>query len=215
MNTSKQWTNGIWARMAHVKRYSSVPVQHSESVAEHTFYVCMFTYLICLRVKNETTGRGNVGVNMEVALRRAVVHDLDECVTGDIIRTFKHCDPEANKLLKKLTTKNFKEAMEHVPLGTTILGDWSDAKKYDLEGRIVELADLWSVAEYAQREILQGNWFASFLLRGVGNWIGSAEWPRPIKDIAAEIANHAHDIRKGQWPDETYMGHLTRRKEDT
>jgi len=91
---------------------------------------------------------GEVGV----ILRRALVHDIEEIVTGDIARPTKYSDNDLAVMLKKLEKKAAKAVIETYELPTKWLGSWENAKEGD-EGLIIKVADALSVVLTCYREI--------------------------------------------------------------
>jgi hypothetical protein len=59
---------------SNIKRFSIVKTIHSQSVAEHSFNVCMIARAICQIVSVEDT----------LIIKYALDHDLDEVFTGDL-----------------------------------------------------------------------------------------------------------------------------------
>jgi 5'-deoxynucleotidase len=148
----KEAINGTLRRMHHVRRYSSVPAIHPENVAEHSWQVAMLSYLIA----NDLYGRiGSPHIDLGKLLSRALVHDISESMSGDIIRSFKHgsavmrdaCNEQDWSNVLRLCSK--LEANLHL--------DFKHAKASDPEGEIVSLADLLCVVSYCAAEKRLGN----------------------------------------------------------
>ena len=78
-----------------IQRYTLSPRITSETVAEHSFFVCVI--LLELYEKYE--------FNLDKALRMALVHDFAECELGDITLTAKQLHPELFDVVKKAETK--------------------------------------------------------------------------------------------------------------
>ena len=74
-------------RLSSVWRYSSVPVAVQENVAEHSYWVALYGAMIHRALDP------NVGILGHVVLK-SLLHDLGECVTGDVVRIFKYSTPE-------------------------------------------------------------------------------------------------------------------------
>lgn len=148
--------------MSHVSRYSSFPVHHQENVAEHSWWVAYISLLIGEDLR---TQRGIV-VNVEVLLRRAITHDLSECLSGDIIRSYKHSSRELRAAMADADELNMKELTTKMDgIGAGVYYDWLHAKDDDTEGQIVAFADMVSVVIYCREEYLAGNRHISYVLR--------------------------------------------------
>ena len=168
---------GTLRRMHHVRRYSSIPLIHPENVAEHSWQITMLGYLIGLDLQD----RG-ITIAMEMLLRRLLMHDLSEALSGDIIRSFKHSNP---KLLKEINdadhANTYGLTRTLMPPNPTRLAmgrmdndgadavfmDWSAAKDGLLEGQIVALADMLCVVSKCKEERAMGNTAVNYVLRSM------------------------------------------------
>jgi len=144
---------GPVSRMTHVTRYSSFAVNRKENVAEHSWWVALISMLI----GEELTGHGHQ-VNMTRLLSRALVHDLDECVSGDIIRSFKYSSDEVHEAISEASVVNMRRITSQMKeVGPAVYHDWAHSKDDDLEGRIIAFADMAVVAFYCRAEDRSGN----------------------------------------------------------
>lgn len=145
--------NGSVKRLSHLRRYSSFRAIWEENVAEHTFYCAFMAWLIAVDLQQcgWYVDRGKVA---EIAL----VHDLEEALTGDIITIFKNSHPDLKKNIKKMG-RECAAAMfeEYGPSGDTIHKTWAAQDQRSLESSIVGFADLLCVVAYAREEVLAGN----------------------------------------------------------
>ncbi|MEO5366715.1 MAG: HD domain-containing protein [Magnetococcus sp. WYHC-3] len=141
-------------RASHVTRYSSRPVTHPENIAEHAFYVTVYSFLLA----NELELEGFM-VNRTQLLSRALFHDVDECITGDFQRAFKYSTPELAKAIHDAAANEVATLFE--PFGheisCNVYDSWKNAKEGDLVGDIVRTADLLAVIVYIYRELQFGN----------------------------------------------------------
>ena len=187
----REWSTGPWLRLAHIDRYSSIPVLKKESVAEHSFFTALYAYVLALQT----------GANVNDVLARAVVHDLDEALTGDFIRPFKYSSPDLKKILHESVDYALTRALAGYSIGHIIKLKWCKAKDDSLEGQIVHLADLWSVVVYARREYILGNNFARSILDEVATWLASADWCKalaPYAQAISALARNAADEFEGK-----------------
>lgn len=140
-------------RMSHVHRYSSFPVHRKENVAEHSWWVAFIAMLIARDLK-----KSGLMIDIDVVLERAMVHDLDECISGDIIRSFKYRTPGMRREIGYAAEDNMREiTAKMAPVGVTVYEAWRRAKEDSLEGDIVGFADMVSVVVYCREERLLGN----------------------------------------------------------
>src|SRR3989344_3599901 len=83
--------------LAHVKRFNSQPQHFPESVAEHTFYVAYFTIILSSFLK-----RAGEPVDETKAIKLALLHDMEEAISGDILNPFKHYNDEVLSAIRKV-----------------------------------------------------------------------------------------------------------------
>lgn len=148
---------GSTVRASHIVRYSTIPVHHQESVAEHSFYVALYTTLMGRALSCEPSIVG-------AAVQYALIHDIDECLTGDFLRSFKYSDP----LLTKAIHSGAEQAAGRIlqELGDpSLLGYWVDAKSHRASGMLVRFADFLSVGSYLFREASLGSAYAIRMLK--------------------------------------------------
>src|SRR3990167_6610552 len=150
----KELLLGSSSRLKNIIRFSNSHRIQDESVAEHSFG----TALYCLVIGNELKLAG-LELDVNLAVQRALVHDIEESHSGDFIRTFKHSDPELSKAIDRAAEKFAKSLFDEMsPKGSkNLLALWKNAKDRTLEGMLVEFADFLSVLSYVIRESQMGN----------------------------------------------------------
>ena len=186
----RQWTLGPWGRMAHITRYSSLPILHKESVAEHTFFVAIKAYLLAVDMI-----QWGSDIDLTVVLKHAVLHDIDEAVTGDIIRPFKWSNDDLRKMMNRVTTQMLKDSLKGIPGSDALLAGWSPSPDSDwLEIQIVKCADLWSCVHYAHREYQLGNIHGKLIMADVRKWVERHQWPEELKEYASALIKLTHEL---------------------
>jgi len=139
-------------RASFVYRYSSRPVHKQESVAEHSYQVALYSLMIAMNLPNPDE------IKFDQMLTSAIIHDIDECVTGDFVRSFKYSDLTLKKKLDDAAEKFVIELLG--PLtgdNTWVAWRWRKSKTSTIEGQIVRVADYLSVVSYLMRELKMGN----------------------------------------------------------
>lgn len=133
--------------MSTLIRYNNKVHFHQENVAEHSYYVSLYTMLICkeLRLAHPTT---------YVAMKMALIHDVHEVLISDIPHNVKKMLPEINDACKKFeevfNMQNFgEEVNEFVNL---------NKKEQNIINLVVNIADVLSVLQYAGHEIDRENY---------------------------------------------------------
>lgn len=182
--------SGSIHRMSHVFRYSSVPVIRRENVAEHTFYVAMYAYLIAQDLIQQ-----GYEVDLGVLLSRTLVHDLDESMTGDFLRYVKYGHPDLKKALDEVSMSMIDKMTTSLRTGgSAVKKSWSEAKADDIEGHIVQIVDLARVITYVWEEIQTGNRHVKRILPECCSYIQefiSAFPDSPVTPYAVQIVQWA------------------------
>lgn len=147
-------------RLRFIQRFSTCPVVHEESVAEHSFFVVFASLLIGDWLRS----RGNNAINFEILAKKAAFHDVEEARTGDIFRPFKYSTPELHDALERGAERAAYDALAGLADGDAaslegMLSHWKRAKDTTIEGRIVAFADFLSVLSYMVQETHASNSF--------------------------------------------------------
>jgi len=146
--------SGKFHRLSHVNRYSSIPTIRKENVAEHSWYVAFYSYLLAKDLERRYKDE-ELEIDYGKLLGRALLHDLDESLTGDFLRIIKYGHPDLKKALDEVSVSMMIHMTKEV--GVNLLPDWKSAKDDDLEGHIVQVVDLARVVSYIWEEIKLGN----------------------------------------------------------
>jgi len=145
-------------RIAWTDRYSSFLRLKNENVAEHTCFVTMYAYLIALDMEYQFPG---VGVDKLTLFRRAINHDIDEAISGDINRPFKKGYPGLNSMIKEackiLLLPTLGKLSSCPEVMERLIEDMDKGKDKSLEGYILCLADFMSVVSYLISEKRRGS----------------------------------------------------------
>lgn len=153
--------HGSIRRMHHVTRYSSLPVIKPENVAAHSWQVAFISYLIATDLQD-----CGVAVETGTVLTGAITHDVSECLSGDIIRSYKYSSPEMEDITRRADAANVKQLARELGVGR-LEWDWTGAKDATLEGRIVAFADYVCVVTYCVEEHRMGNRMLDQIIEGV------------------------------------------------
>ena len=143
--------------LAHVVRFNSSPQHFPESVAEHSFFTTYFTVLILFFLKEA----GEV-VDEAKAMKIALVHDMEEAMSGDILTPFKHYNNEILEAIRKVNRDTIPLVFKNLPdnLSKELISLWlEDAEQSSKEGQIVKLADKISLISKCYEEVKVGNEF--------------------------------------------------------
>lgn len=190
-----RWMASPLPCMATVIRFSSFAFHHRESVAEHCFYVMFLSWVLAQHIQEmnnepmccgEDTG---VAIDYTKLLEKGLFHDLDESITGDIIRPFKYSSEDLRRELTLASVAAVEDQFASMPGGgpTTML-TWQSAKDDSIEGRIVDFADVWSVWLYLRREVDMGNRIAERKIALVAQRVDETKWHELVQPYADAMA---------------------------
>jgi 5'-deoxynucleotidase YfbR-like HD superfamily hydrolase len=162
---------GQSSRLRYVIRYSTCQRLHSENVAEHSYYVALYSMLIAdwAIITNREAGSK---VDHAEVVRYALLHDLEEAITGDIPRSFKYSLPEmaeiyhsgAEMAMTQICHELYPQGHSSYTMCEEYINDWRQAKDEEtMEGCIVRFADYLAVLSYMVNELtnnktMQDNW---------------------------------------------------------
>jgi len=133
--------------MRDIIRFSARHRIFHESDAEHTFNVVVYTEKIC-----EYLNRDRPVVDMLLAMRIALHHDLDETITGDILRTAKNISEKLEQMQHEWTIEICKAALPR-----WLFNIWFRQFEGSPEAQVVQLADWLSGLQYMALEAELGN----------------------------------------------------------
>lgn len=164
MNLSiREMVDGSPTRLRDTFRYSTSRVHHPESVAEHSYYVALYSMLVGRWANEHFKVEGPFpAVNLASLLQKALVHDLEEARSGDFPRPFKNSSPELKRMLDGAATIAFTQILAPLvgqdgPEFEIMVDFWSESKDHTREGRIVEFCDFLSVLSFMLQEHESGN----------------------------------------------------------
>ncbi len=133
----------LQSRLASVGRFSQTRLNNPESVLEHSGCVTLTCYIFGSILIDE-----GYNIDLAVLLSKAITHDTDEIVTGDIARPTKYFNDQARQMFAEIELCGMSEVCcgLELPKKVTekIMVDWNCAKD-GLEGLIVSIADILAV----------------------------------------------------------------------
>lgn len=149
--------NGAGNQMRYVHRFSGSRRLHNENIAEHSFFTAFFSLVIGQHVMS----RRNIKVNLGRLVQKALLHDIEEQFTGDIVRPVKHSTKAISDgiedLSKRLMFDFFSRIDGNEKNIKQLYNTWRTAKDKSIEGKILAFADFVSVLSYLNQEVRSGN----------------------------------------------------------
>lgn len=161
------------SKMSNIFRYSGTRVNLRENLAEHSYYVALISDIL----SKDISERYDIKIDREQVLRYALVHDLEEMYTGDIIWPVKSLSPalanELNIVWGKLLSEGIGQKFPK-NIGDEILSNHKNYEdfKYDkLENRIVKFSDGVQVIMYSLSELESGNHYFNETIINTRDWM--------------------------------------------
>ncbi len=145
----------IERNLDRIVRFSTSVRIKDESVSEHSFHTAL--YAMILADLEEQFGNK---VDKEKILRTALLHDLEESLTGDVIYSFKYSEEDLTREIKKIGRNLLQKLMDNLPkeISQKYMELWIGAKdRRTLEGKIIEAADKLEGLIYVMNELNLGN----------------------------------------------------------
>ncbi len=122
--------------LSGVTRFSMLKMVHKETVLEHTGMIAIFAFVLGTRL-NQIAGHE---FNIELLLKKAIVHDWDESVTGDIARPTKYYSNILRNELAALEAEGIEDISSELKLAA--LPQLHCQAKEGAEGCLVSLCDI-------------------------------------------------------------------------
>lgn len=128
--------------LAHIQRFSMVPVVRGENVATHSYFVAL-----CVLLMHE-----HYDFKLKTALAMAISHDVPEMYMSDINHAVKKRFPALAKAVHDVE----KEVAKELPAGLhKYITEYEEHESP--ESLIVRYADTIQCMQYAKNEVLLGN----------------------------------------------------------
>lgn len=148
--------------MASIQRCSNTVHHQHYDVSQHSFYTALFA-LIFAELENKRKRINNPlsedYYDIGLVLKKAVIHDIEEAETGDILFQVKH-NPELKQTLAKLIETVVDKTL-FIELEDSIkpyLSDlWKNSKDDSKEGRLIAAMDKFELLIFAYTEVQLGN----------------------------------------------------------
>lgn len=152
MKTSNEFLRLVSSPMmnaTNIYRYSGMKLIESENLAEHTYETIMLGYLIIGQI-NSLYPEDKIDINLY--MHKALHHDLEESMTGDVARPLKYHNQDVKRELNKVATQIAESMYEEYFSDTEFEEYWVNAK-CGVEGAILKVVDMLVVVFKAIREV--------------------------------------------------------------
>lgn len=143
--------------LAHVMRFNLKPQHFPESVADHSYFCAYIVSILCHLLL-----QAEVRVDTQKALEMALVHDMEEMFSGDIVTPFKHYSQEMEAAIRKVNKEMISDVFADLPceLANHYIALWNEEGVGEtIEAQVVKVADKLSLIAKCAEEIRVGNEF--------------------------------------------------------
>lgn len=157
INKFNKFTSCPLMNMHNIFRYSGVKLVEPESLSSHIVEVQIMGYMILDHLNESYKENLDRGLYLEKALH----HDLEESLTGDVCRPLKYYNNDIHHELEKVAQSTAKDIYRKYFENTDEMYKLWDESKEGKEGVLVKIVDMLAVASKALREVvlLNNNYF--------------------------------------------------------
>lgn len=163
--------------MNGLKRWSQVHNNYEETVLEHTAFVSFYAYKIAIKYN----------LDIGLVLEKALLHDMEETIVGDIATPTKYANERLTNELKKLECEAALKISQTYFDGLKTHIRWQCAKDFTREGQAVAIADIASAVFKIWREYETGNKqllkFKPNIIRGLTKLRNKSEFQDEINNL--------------------------------
>lgn len=190
---------GPTSRLDFVRRYSSIPTNTTEYTSTHSFWVAFYTAII--HKEYGSTVVGGECVSEGHLYLKAILHDLAEAVTGDIVRPFKYATPELKKevdraesiMADQLFPKPVKDLLGELEKKSPP----SAVDQYISE--VVKAADFCSLYMYMRREVMTGNRLVKPFFEIMVSELEKQSKVETVASRVQEVYTELHEESRSLW----------------
>lgn len=174
----KDFTNFIFGSMRNLNQITRFPTRqrsYDEKVATHIYWVSIYSLVLADILNNQ-----GVIVNTEILLRKALVHDIEETISGDVARTAKKEYPE---MFQKLAEISMDIALKDLPDYLRKCYFINTLENDSLETKILKIADELSGIVYSAEQLKMGNQNFHNILEGYIQNLSKITKDTPLIDL--------------------------------
>ena len=160
ITATRTMMGSVLGQLRHTYRFSAVPVLYHENVAEHGYWTAVIGMAIIEDLKGTDVFDefDDPEMFMGIVAMKALVHDIEESMTGDIVRDLKYATPEIRSSIAAVEGQFVDQLLQGMGEGaTTFKSLWERSKDGTFTGNVVALADLLCVISYCDHEVELGN----------------------------------------------------------
>lgn len=185
-------------KLSNVKRFAALKLDREYSGADHSYRVAMLGMMITDEYNSIPNNTKKISV--EEVLRKALIHDLEESVIGDIPTPVKQY-PGLRDLLRKASVDIMNEQILDKDLVNReeYLRLWVEDKDGDT-GEVIAIADKIEALLSAAYELKRGNKDLQKAFANIREWFNTEEAKAllekfPITKILVDVADESESLK--------------------
>lgn len=176
-------------RLSCIIRYNNTPKVVGESVAEHSYYVSLMAMLIADYLNAQHTNL----VKTDELIRMALLHDVEEIISGDIIKVLKTAG--FREELERMNRQSMEYLVGKLPFGiwAEYLDLWQKCKdRTTIEAQLLDFVDWLAVVTYSIKEVHLGNrYFEEILVYALRSFKKFSDAIPQLEPLLNEITEYA------------------------
>ena len=139
-------------KLTRIRRYALWNVIHDDDVGVHTYKMASIAMIMADYYNKDKDESKKV--NIEILLRKALLHDLEESENGDIPFPLKNSSKDAKEFFNKVEEETIYNKMF---LHMTEYRKYAAECKEGLEGVFITIADMFDIILFTMAEMSIGN----------------------------------------------------------
>ena len=153
--------------LCYIERCSNIPHIRSYSVAQHSYYIALYAMLFADLENDRIREKSTLGMvnfvdlyDTSEVIKKALLHDLEETITGDILYPVHNSNSNFKKTLDQVREKCVdEEVFEELPkkVREYYIRLWKTSKDNTKEGILVACMDKFEILVFAIQELDMGN----------------------------------------------------------
>ena len=163
-------------KMANVQRFAGSNLDAEYSIGEHSYRVALISMAIC----DEYNKKNKKKINMEEVLKKSLIHDMEETITGDLPSPVKRLGNLREELRNAGSFLMKNEILKDSPSPDEYLKLWEEDKDNE-SGEVIKIADKLEGMLASYYEIKRGNHYLKESFLSHLDWFISKEGEKLLK----------------------------------
>lgn len=158
-----------YRRLMEINRCNNFQTIKKEDVAQHSFYVALYSTIIAREYNKNTVEHGLQSFDIKTVMENALFHDIEETFVSDIPHNVKHHDENTNIAVERAVSSIIDSMYDRTFAKNFI--DINRRAKVGFEGKLIDIVDMLELGLYCCEEVSKGNKLMRPLLKKAVNII--------------------------------------------